>query len=62
MFEIAMENELEALFADVSPGEREAMMGRLCAIAAQFNEFKAARAARINSMIVECNLQLKAQA
>jgi hypothetical protein len=33
MFGIVMENELEALFADVAPSEREAMMGRLCAIA-----------------------------
>ncbi len=59
MFGIAMENELEALFADVAPSEREAMMGRLCAIALQFNS---ARAVRIKSRIIKCNPKVKAQA
>jgi hypothetical protein len=48
--DIEKENELEALFADVAPSERKAMMRRLSAIAVQF---KAAQAVN-DSMLVEC--------
>ena len=48
--DIEKENELEALFADVAPTERKAMMRRLSAIAVQF---KAAQAVS-DSMLVEC--------
>jgi hypothetical protein len=59
MFGIVMENELEALFADVALSEREVMMRRLCAIALQFN---AVQAARINSRVIKNHPKAKAQA
>jgi hypothetical protein len=56
MFGIVMENELQALFADVALNEREAMMGRLCAIALQFN---AAQAVRINTRVIKYDPKAK---